>query len=141
MYFLPKGTEGYVKISDMTVEPGNTKRDFHATVSQMLNTFQLTSGTTSVDNAPPGSLHNLPVPKAVEATKEFAAQDFNVPVGSVIVMSAFEKEWSNGCLGLEQPGEMCTEAITPGYEITIQANSKTRIYRTNSDGSLIKIQQ
>ncbi len=106
-----------------------------------MNYSTVTSTVTSADDAPPGSIHNLPVPKAVAATKEFAASDLNVPLGKVIVMSAFEKEWPNSCLGLQQEDEMCAEVITPGYEITIVANGKQRIYRTNSDGSVIRIQK
>jgi hypothetical protein len=145
-YYLKNGEKGYIKITDMTVEPANQNRDFKKTVTQMLNSFQITTNpsgdtVTSADNAPSGSLHNLPVPKAVSAVKSFAAHDLGAPEGQVLVLSAFERDWPNSCLGLAQEGEMCAEVITPGYEITIEAKGQQKIYHTNSDGSIIKIKK
>ncbi len=44
-------------------------------------------------------------------------------------------------MGLAEKGEMCTEVITPGYEITIQSNGKKVVYRTNRDGSTVPVQE
>ena len=40
-YFLKNGSDGYIKIVDMTVEPANENRDFHKTVTLMLNSLQI----------------------------------------------------------------------------------------------------
>lgn len=93
---------------------------------------------TSADNAPEGSIHNLPVPTAVSKVKLQVASELKISDGLVIVMSAFEKEWSDGCLGLGGPAESCLQALVSGYEVTIQAEGKTRVYRTNIDGSVIR---
>lgn len=93
---------------------------------------------TSADNAPEGSIHNLPVPTAVSKVKTLVANELKISEGVVIVMSAFEKEWSDDCLGLGGPTESCLFALVPGYEITVQAEGKERVYRTNSDGSVIR---
>ena len=93
---------------------------------------------TSADNAPEGSLHNLPVPKAVMAVKESVASELNIGTGMVIVMSAYEHEWSDGCLGLGGPAESCLMAITPGYEVTVRAQGNERVFRTNADGTIIR---
>jgi hypothetical protein len=95
---------------------------------------------TSGENAPPGSIHNLPVPEAVAKARAHGASATGVPEGEVIVLTAYEKEWPNGCLGLEEKDEFCTQVITPGWEVTIQAKGKVYIYRTNSDGSVIREQ-
>ena len=76
------------------------------------------SGPTSADNAPPGSIHNLPVPEAVAAARSYAAAMFGVGEGEAIVLTAYEREWSDSCLGLGQPNESCALVITPGYEVT-----------------------
>lgn len=91
---------------------------------------------TSADNAPPGSIHNLPVPQAVAAVRSLVAKELQISEGLVIVMTVFEKDWPDGCLGLGK-GMMCTQVIVPGYEITVQAQGEERTYRTNSDGSQI----
>ncbi|MBI4085458.1 MAG: hypothetical protein HY432_03075 [Candidatus Liptonbacteria bacterium] len=96
---------------------------------------------TSADDAPPGSIHNLPVPQAVSAVKKYAAETLGITEGKVIVMTAYEKEWPDGCLGLASAGEFCTQVITPGYELAVQANGKEYVYRTNSDGSVIRLEK
>jgi len=53
-------------------------------------------------------------------------------------MTAYEKTWSNGCLDLAEPGEMCTEALVPGYEVTVKAEGKEFTYHTNADGSVMR---
>lgn len=93
---------------------------------------------TSADNAPPGSIHNLPVPEAVSAVKKYVAEKSGVSEGLVIVLTAFEKEWSDGCLGLGGPAESCIATITPGYEVTVQVSGTVEKYRTNADGSEIR---
>jgi hypothetical protein len=93
---------------------------------------------TSADNAPEGSLHNLPVPEAVAKVRAQVARNLNISEGQVIVMAAMEKEWPNACLGIQYSGEACAEVITPGYEVVVQANGKEFILRTNQSGSLIR---
>jgi hypothetical protein len=95
---------------------------------------------TSADNAPPGSIHNLPLPKAVSAVKKLASETYNVPEGEVIVMTAFEKEWTDSCLGLGQAYESCALVITPGYEVTVSAGRKNYTYRTDADGNQIRLE-
>ena len=95
---------------------------------------------TSADNAPPGSIHNLPVPEAVTKVKALVAQNTNTEIGKVIALTVFEKEWSDGCLGLGGPAESCIAVITPGYEVTVEAQGREYIYRTNIDGSIIRLQ-
>ncbi|MDO8604390.1 MAG: hypothetical protein Q7K40_03275 [bacterium] len=93
--------------------------------------------STSADNAPPGSIHNLPVPEAVSRVRSLVAKELGISEGVVIVMSAYEKNWPDGCLGLGGD-KMCTQAIVPGYEVTVQAKGTERTYRTSADGSFIQ---
>lgn len=92
---------------------------------------------TSADNAPPGSIHNLPVPTAVSTVKKLVARRSGVSEGEVIVMTAYEKEWPDSCLGLSRPGIICAQVITPGYEVTVQVKGMTSTYRTNIDGTTV----
>ncbi len=93
---------------------------------------------TSADDAAPGSIHNLPVPPAVAAVRTHVAAKLDVRDGLVIIVTAFEREWPNACLGLAASGEMCAQVITPGWEVSAQAAGETRTYRTNVDGSQIR---
>jgi hypothetical protein len=93
---------------------------------------------TSADNAPPGSIHNLPVPDAVAAVRTLAASDLGTSEGLVIILSAYERQWPDACLGLPEEDELCAQVITPGYEVTVQAEGRQYIYHTNSNGSVIR---
>ena len=93
---------------------------------------------TSADNAPPGSLHNLPVPEAVAAVRTHVAGELGIDEGLVIVMSAFEREWPDSCLGLGGGNEACLQVITPGFEVTVQAKGQQFTYRTNELGTVLR---
>ena len=95
---------------------------------------------TSADNAPPGSIHNLPVPDAVAAVRTRVAQEQGVDEGLVIIMTAYERDWSDACLGLAAQDEMCAQVITPGFEVTAQVSTDGSqfSYRTNADGSVLR---
>jgi hypothetical protein len=43
--------------------------------------------------------------------------------------------WPDGCLGVQRIGVMCTQAIVPGYKITLEANGKQYEVHTDEDGS------
>lgn len=95
----------------------------------------------SAENAPSGSLHNLPIPTPVAVARKEAAKLLGIPESHAIIMTAFEMEWPDGCLGLPKNDEMCTQAIINGYEVTVRGNGKEVIFRTNHDGSVIRLQK
>jgi hypothetical protein len=92
----------------------------------------------SAEGAPEGSIHNLPVPEAVAAVRSYAAVQHNTTEEKVLIETAFEKEWPDGCLGLAQPDEFCTQALVPGWEVTVLVNGESVVYRTNTNGSVIR---
>ena len=99
----------------------------------------LDSGSvTSADNAPPGSIHNLPVPAGVDAAGERLATRLGITEGSIVILTAYERQWPDSCLGLSRTGEACAEVITPGYRVTMEAAGKTYVYRTNSSGTNVR---
>lgn len=106
----------------------------------ILKTIQLNvqEVPTSADNAPPGSIHNLPVPKAVSAVRTYTAKKLGVSEGMVIILSAYEKNWSDSCLGLAGSDEICAQMVVLGYEITTQVAGVKLTFHTNSDGTIIR---
>lgn len=93
---------------------------------------------TSGDNAPPGGIHNLPVPAGVAAARQALATRLSIDSKNILILTAFEKDWPNSCLGLEETGEFCAQVIVPGFEVMLKAQGQTYIYRTNSDGSAVR---
>ncbi|HEX6303682.1 MAG TPA: hypothetical protein VFZ76_05785 [Anaerolineales bacterium] len=83
----------------------------------------------------------LPVgdfPAAVLATIDHLADTQNVSRENIAVIEYEEQNWPTSCLGLGEPGEMCLQAITPGWRIELRANGQTYIYHTNKSGNSIR---
>ncbi|ACB54036.1 unknown [Crocosphaera subtropica ATCC 51142] len=48
------------------------------------------------------------------------------------------KTWSDGCLGLAQPDEFCTQALVEGWRVTVTAGETTWVYRTDQTGQNLR---
>ncbi len=92
----------------------------------------------SAEGAPEGSIHNLPVPTAVQAAKDALAERLDVEVSTIVVLEAQEVEWSDSCLGLGGLAESCLAAITPGYDVLLVHQGVEYRYRTNEDGTSVR---
>ncbi len=92
----------------------------------------------SVEGAPVGSIHNMPIPAGVSAARKALAQSLKIEENKVVIMTAFPKEWYDSCLGLGGPAESCAAVITPGYEVTMEVKGKTYVYRTNNAGTAVR---
>jgi hypothetical protein len=61
-----------------------------------------------------------------------------VPVESIQLKSLEQMEWPNGCLGLPEPDEVCTEAITPGWLLVFSADGQDYRFRADQTGTVIR---
>lgn len=95
------------------------------------------SPTTVPDSA---GAPDLEAPTAVvEAAQAALAKTLGVETTAIQVVASTEAEWPNGCLGVEQPGVMCTQAIVPGYQVILGANGTTYEVRTDRTGGQVAI--
>jgi hypothetical protein len=46
-------------------------------------------------------------------------------------------DWSDSCLGVTIPEQMCAPAVVPGYRVVMVANNRQYEAHTNSDGSIV----
>lgn len=76
--------------------------------------------------------------QAQNAVRAAVASKTGVDPDLVDITMMEEREWPNGCLGLEEPDEMCTEALVNGYLFQAEAEGQTFTYRTNSNGTAIR---
>lgn len=74
---------------------------------------------------------------AEQAAISHLSATLNLPANQISVVSTEAVEWPDGCLGVQQPGVMCTEAIVPGYKIILQAGDEQYELHTNKSGSQI----
>lgn len=75
-------------------------------------------------------------PVAVEVVREDAAIKEKVDSEDIAVLMVKSVDWPNSCLGLSQPGQVCAQVITPGYQITVTYKGTEYVYHTNKDGSI-----
>jgi len=93
---------------------------------------------TSGENAPEGSIHNLPAePAAVEARKDLAAK-LGIAESSIVIMEVESRTWSDGCLGLGGPAESCIAALTEGFKVELLAQGESYTYRTDKTGAQVR---
>jgi len=74
------------------------------------------------------------LPDAVEAAIADAAGRFGVPGSEVAVAGALQVTWSDGALGCPEEGTMYTQALVPGYLLTLEVAGQRVAYH-GADGS------
>jgi len=69
--------------------------------------------------------------------KRDLARELGVSSDNIQLVQSVQREWPDGCLGVKKEGQACTQVITPGYQIVLEADGKEYIFRTNINGSVI----
>ncbi|MEC4819549.1 MAG: hypothetical protein SAK29_40710 [Scytonema sp. PMC 1069.18] len=59
--------------------------------------------------------------------------------GQLKVVRYSQETWRNGCLGLPRPNELCTQALVPGWRVTVTDSSQRWVYHTNQNGSFVRL--
>jgi hypothetical protein len=87
----------------------------------------------------PSRTDNLPNSVALAVLQD-AQKRVNVPASQLYILRVEQQTWPNGCLGLNSPGQVCTQALVPGWRVSVDGKSQSLVYRTNDSGSLIKLE-
>ena len=64
------------------------------------------------------------IPDAVLQAQSLLAEQLEVPVEEVVVVSMEEVEWTDSCFGLGGPDEICAAVITPGWLIIFDVDGE-----------------
>ncbi|MGL6339784.1 MAG: hypothetical protein ACRC80_11665 [Waterburya sp.] len=83
---------------------------------------------------------NLP-PKVKSAVLKNAARQTNQTMATLRILKAQPQNWSDGCLGLAKPDELCTQVITPGWRVVVTNGQRNWTYRTDNTGNLVKLEK
>lgn len=117
-------------------------------------TSVLVSPTSPGAYPPPASVPNTPVDTqpypgptisstqgnpnlAQQAAIQEVSQKYNIPTGQIKIVSTEPKTWPDGCLGVVIPGVLCSQIVTNGYLIKLEANGQQFEIHTNQDGSSV----
>lgn len=102
-----------------------------------------TGKTVRMANTAPGTGVNVPA-SVGDAVKRDLSKRLGVPADALLIVKAERRQWPNGCLGINQPDVMCTQAIVPGWEVTVvrddgeaTSGQEKWVYRTNETGSVV----
>lgn len=113
----------------ITLEAGGESYEFHTNLDG--------SQIRMVEAALPDGMSATSLPPAVKAARQSLIQQQRVLPEVVRVIRSEPVQWRDGCLGVERPGMMCTQVITPGYRVILEADGKQYEYHTNESGSTV----
>jgi hypothetical protein len=80
-----------------------------------------------------------PYPPAVAAAIEALSQSLGSDPTSIQVTGFEPVEWPDACLGLPEAGELCAQAVTPGWQIRLTAGTRTYEARTDLLGQKVRL--
>jgi hypothetical protein len=75
---------------------------------------------------------------AVNAAADLV-QRLKIDVETIKLISVEQVDWSDACLGIQQPDVMCAQVITSGYKVILEANGQQYEYHTNESGSAVRL--
>ena len=80
------------------------------------------------------------LPRRVEAAVlRDASKRSQISIKDLEIVESTPRTWNNGCLGVSQPDEICTQALVPGWKVVVSDGKQKWIYHTNSNGRLLRI--
>ncbi len=63
-----------------------------------------------------------------------------ISTGQLQITQYSRQTWSNGCLGLAKPGEICTQAIVEGWRVVAANGRQNWVYRTDRNGRVLRLE-
>ncbi|MBE9046314.1 hypothetical protein IQ255_18190 [Pleurocapsales cyanobacterium LEGE 10410] len=94
------------------------------------------------DEQPTEILSAETLPPAVQsAVFDEAMKRTSKTVADLKIVSARSQTWSDGCLNLAQPNELCSQVITPGWRVVVTDGIANWTYRTDDSGALIRLEE
>ena len=80
-------------------------------------------------------------PEVKTAVLNDAVKRTSKTVSALKIIEAKEQQWSDGCLGLASSDEICTQAITPGWQIVVTDGLRNWTYRTDNTGDAVRLEE
>ena len=97
-------------------------------------------GSGNTAPSPSGSQNNLNQ-NLQNAVSGFVTQQSGGANGDVEILFAQQVDFPNGCLGLSDQGEMCSQAVTPGWQVVARSNGNLYVVHVDSNGNNVRWNQ
>lgn len=65
------------------------------------------------------------------------AENLGITPDKIKLVSTEAVDWPDSCLGVSIEGMMCSQVVTPGFRVILEADGKQVEYHTNQDASVI----
>ena len=83
------------------------------------------------------TLNQLPV-TVKSAVLSDATKRIGKSVATLRIIESQQKNWSDACLGLAEPGKLCTQVIVSGWKVVVSDGKNELVYRTDGKGKKVK---
>jgi hypothetical protein len=93
----------------------------------------------TVRASPTAPSATLVVPQVAQAAVLALASMLNIDARQVKVVATEERDFPDGCYGIPREGFSCTQVITPGVVVTLEANGKRYVYHTDPRGAAVRL--
>jgi hypothetical protein len=79
-------------------------------------------------------------PNITKLVRKDLSQRTKIAMDEIKIRNSQQMTWPNGCLGLAKTDEVCTQMLVQGWQITLEKGKTTWIYRTDSQGKMIRLE-
>ena len=80
---------------------------------------------------------NVDLSPAQRAAISALSKNLGLTPDQIKLVSTEAVDWPDSCLGVSVEGIMCSQVVTSGFRIVLEANGKQVEYHTNQDGSVV----
>jgi hypothetical protein len=92
-------------------------------------------------STPQTQVAKTPEAAIAQRARRHLARKLRQPVKSVTLVSIKPMSWPDGCLGLARPGQVCSQALVPGWQIDLEDSEQgSWVYRTNKKGDRLVLE-
>ena len=130
----PNGCMGVQRLGVMCTQ--NIIPGFRIVLSANGKQYELHTNLDGSIIVPGDMAMQVPGPSQEAAIKQLA-KNLGIAESDIKLVSSAAVVWPDGCLGMALQGVMCSQIVTPGYLIVLEAAGRQYEYHTNQDASTI----
>jgi hypothetical protein len=78
--------------------------------------------------------------KIIDAVRQDLSRRTRIESDRLTIVETSRQTWSDGCLGLARPDEICTQALVDGWRIVLSYGDRSWIYRTDDRGMTVRLE-
>lgn len=97
-------------------------------------------GISEIAQTPSDNRANRLPPQVVRAVRQDLSRRTGVAPGRLRITEYSRQTWPDGCLGLAQPDQICTQALVEGWRVVVSDGNKTWVYRSNTNGTTLRLE-